>query len=129
MSENRFVLDTNAVIFLTTRGNILPSDLEDELNNAALFASVISEIELLSKPTLPPDEEKNLRAFLSQRIIIIDLNIDIKQETIALRRNTALKLPDCIIAATASKLEAVLLTADKHLLNLSWRDLRTRKIF
>ena len=45
MIENSFVLDTNAVIFLTTRGNAMPSDLENKLNEAALYISVITEIE------------------------------------------------------------------------------------
>jgi hypothetical protein len=54
MTENRFVLDTNAVIFLTAKGNVIPSGLENELNDADLFISVISEIELFSKPGLPP---------------------------------------------------------------------------
>ena len=128
MTENRYVFDTNAVIFLTTRDNTIPPDLKDALNEAALFISVISEIELLSKPSLLPDEEENLRAFLTERILIIDLTNDVKKETIELRRNTRLKLPDCIIAATAIVLNAILLTADKHLLNLSWPGLKTYKI-
>ena len=49
MTESRFVLDTNAVIFLTTSGNAIPSDLENELDDADLFISVITEIELFSK--------------------------------------------------------------------------------
>ena len=119
MIENRFVLDTNAVIFLTTRGNIIPSGLEAELNKAALYISVISEIELFSKPTLPPAEEENLRIFLSDRICIANITNDIKKETIALRRSTRLKLPDCIIAATSAILDAILITNDPHLLRLS----------
>jgi predicted nucleic acid-binding protein len=50
---SNLVLDTNAVIFLTTKGSIISSDLELELNQAELFMSVISEIELFSKPMLP----------------------------------------------------------------------------
>jgi len=41
MIENRFVLDTNAVIFLTTKGNLIRPELRDELNEADLFVSVI----------------------------------------------------------------------------------------
>ena len=126
--ENRFVLDTNAVIFLTTRGNVIPSDLENALNEAALFTSVISEIEVFSKPALPPDEEENLHSFLSERITIIDLTSEIKKETIALRRSTNLKLPDSIVAAASIVLDAILLTDDKALLNLSWPGLRTQNI-
>jgi len=126
MTENGFVLDTNAVIFLTTKGNIIPSNLEHELNEADLFISVISEIELFSKPALPLNEEENLRTFLSERIFTVELTSDIKKETIALRRSARLKIPDCIIAATAIVQNIALLTADKELLGLSWPGLRTR---
>lgn len=129
MVENRFLLDTNTVIFLTTRGNVIPSGLEKELNEADLFISVISEIELFSKPALPSNEEKILRAFLSDRVPIIELTSAIKRETITLRRNAKLKLPDCIIAATAIVQDAVLLTADKELLALSSPGLRTQNLF
>jgi len=118
MTKNCFILDTNAIIFLTTKGNVISSNLEKELNDADLFISVISEIELFSKPELPPDEEENLRAFLSDRISVIDLTDQIKKETIALRRTAKHKLPDCIVAATAIVLNSILLTADEKLLQL-----------
>jgi predicted nucleic acid-binding protein len=128
MTESRFVLDTNAVIFLTTKGNVIPSDLENALDEADLFISVISEMELFAKPELPPDEEKSLRIFLSDRISIIDLTPEIKNEAISLRRSTGRKLPDCIVAAASIILNAVLLTNDHHLLNLSLPGLRTQNI-
>ena len=120
MTENRFVLDTNAVIFLTTRGSIIPAGLYDELDEAELFISAITEIELFSKPSLLPDEEEKLRGFVTDRLLVNDLTSEVKKETIALRRNIKLKLPDCIIAATAIVLNAKLLTSDKELLRLEW---------
>ena len=128
MIKSRFVFDTNAVIFLTTRGNVIPSDLEKELDDADLFISVITELELFSKPELPPDEEENLRVFLSDRISIIDINDEIKKETIALRRTVKHKLPDCIVAATTIVLNATLLTADEKLLRLKWQGFNVKNI-
>ena len=128
MTKNRFVLDTNAVIFLTTRGNVIPSDLEKKLDDADLFISVITEIELFSKPELPPDEEKNLRTFLFDKISIIDLTDEIKKETIALRRNVRQKLPDCIVAATSIVLNAALFTSDEKLLRLEWQGFNVKNI-
>jgi len=128
MTESRFVLDTNAVIVLAAGDNATTSVLENKLKAADLFISVISEIELYSKPKMPADEEENLRAFLAERTIIIDLTEDVKNETIALRRSVKLKLPDCIVAATAIVLDSVLLTADKELLRLNWHGLRTRSL-
>ena len=128
MPENHFVLDTNAVIVLAAGDNVIPSALENELKAANLFMSVISEIELFSKPKLLANEEENLRAFLAERMIVIDLTDDVKRETIALRRSVKLKLPDCIVAATAIVLDSVLLTADNELLRLDWHGLRTQSI-
>jgi predicted nucleic acid-binding protein len=128
MTKNRFVLDTNAVIFLTKRSNVIPPDREKELNDADLFMSVITEIELFSKSELPPDEEANLHAFLSDRISIIDLTDDIKKETIILRRTVKHKLPDCIVAATAIALNATLLTSDTRLLHLEWQGFNVKNI-
>jgi predicted nucleic acid-binding protein len=128
MTESRFVLDTNAVIVLAAGDNATTSVLENKLKAADLFISVISEIELLSKPKMAADEEENLRAFLAERTIIIDLTEDVKNETIALRRSVKLKLPDCIVAATAVVLDSVLLTADKELLRLDWSGLKTQSI-
>jgi len=120
MADNHFVLDTNSIIFLTTKGNVIPSDLQNELDKAELFVSVISEIELFSKPSLLPEEEETLRSFFSERISIVNLTDSIKEKTITLRRTKKMKLPDCIIAATAIDLNAVLITNDSLLLSLSY---------
>jgi predicted nucleic acid-binding protein len=128
MAKSRFVLDTNAVIFLTTKGNVIPSDIEHELDEADLFISAITEIELFAKPELTPDEEEKLRVFMADRISIIDLTNEIKKETIAIRRTGRHKLPDCIVAATAIVLNATLLTADTRLLNLEWSDIKKKNI-
>jgi len=120
MTENSFVLDTNAVIFLTTKGNTIPIDLCNKLNEADLFISAITEIELFAKPAMSLDEEEKLRSFIADRLLVIDLTSDVKNETVALRRAIKLKLPDCIVAATAIVLNARLLTSDDKLLRLEW---------
>ncbi|WP_416194676.1 PIN domain-containing protein [Sediminibacterium sp.] len=43
---------------------------------------------------------------------------EIKKNTIEIRKNTNLKLPDCIIAATSITLDIPLITSDKQLSNL-----------
>jgi len=42
MTDSSLVLDTNAVIFLTTRDNVIPNDLKNELNKSELYISVIT---------------------------------------------------------------------------------------
>lgn len=128
MAENRILLDTNAVIYLASKGNSISNETEKQLDEADLFISIISEIELFSKPGMPQDEEENLRTFISERMIVIDLTSAVKKETVNLRRNTKQKLPDCIIAATAIELDAVLLTADERLLNITFPGLRMKNI-
>ena len=119
MSSRNFVLDTNAVIFLTARGSVVPQILEDELDRSELHISAATEIELFGNPVLQPDEEEKLRAFISGCMQVVNITDQIKNETIGLRRTTNLKLPDCIIAATVIVLNAVLLTADPELLRLN----------
>jgi predicted nucleic acid-binding protein len=126
MTKDRYVLDTNAVIYLTAQKSG-PSGLLDAIKESYSFVSVITEIEALAKPGMPPQEESLLRAFLS-RIPIIGLANDVKDEAIALRRATKLTLPDCLVAATAIALDAALLTADARLLNLVWPGYRARQV-
>jgi predicted nucleic acid-binding protein len=128
MAESRFVLDTNAIIFLTTRDNTIPYELRETVDEADLFTSVIVEMELFAKPDLPQEEEERLRSFLTDRVPVVDLDNAIKKETIALRRSTKIKLPDCIIVATSIIMDAVLLTQDDKLLRLAWPGFRVRDI-
>jgi predicted nucleic acid-binding protein len=50
----------------------------------------------------------------------------IEEAAIAIRKSSKLKLPDCIIAATAIALDAVLLTSDATLIKLAWPGLHTQ---
>jgi predicted nucleic acid-binding protein len=109
MSGTKYLLDTNIVLYILS-GN---QALADHLYQKNLYASVITEIELLGYKSLTAKEEKIIRSFLSAfRIIGIDETI--KEVAIALRRNYGLKLPDCIIAATAISLQLTLVTSDKQ---------------
>jgi predicted nucleic acid-binding protein len=127
-AEQRFVLDTNAVVFLTTAGSVISAEAQKALDEADLFISIIAELELFSKPNLPPEEEANLRAFIMEKTSIMDINPAIKKQTIALRRSTKIKLPDAIIAATSIALNAILLTHDAELLSLSCPGYQARDI-
>jgi predicted nucleic acid-binding protein len=121
MDRPKFVLDTNAVIFLLTAETVPAT-----LNNADLFISIISRIELLSKPGISPADIQEIKDFLID-VTAVDINEDVENETIALRRSTKIKLPDCIIAATSIVLGATLLTADDQLLHLSHPNFTVQK--
>ena len=107
MIGNKLLLDTNIILYILAGDETIAR----YLNGKILFASVISEMELLGFQKLNQKEEKAIKSFLAQfRIIYIDDAI--KNETILLRKQYALKLPDCIVAATAISLNLSLITAD-----------------
>ncbi len=109
MSGDKYLLDTNIILYILSGDETIAQ----YLNGKILFASVISEIELLGYKNLAVQEEKQIKAFLSDfRVIHIDEAI--KEEAILLRKKYALKLPDCIIAATAISLDLTFITADKQ---------------
>lgn len=106
MIRRRYLLDTNAVIYLLSGRLVFP------LPDGQYSVSIITEIELLSFSGISAGEEQKIRALLLllDRIHLTDA---VRDETIRLRRKSRLKLPDAIIAASASINDAVLLTNDQ----------------
>ena len=107
MSGNVFV-DTNIAIYLLG-GNEQVADL---LDGQTVYLSFVTELELLSKPAISSEEELQIKSFLAQCVVIDFLPL-VKETVIRYRRQYKLKLPDAIIAATATLLGLPLVTADK----------------
>jgi predicted nucleic acid-binding protein len=109
-----YVFDTNVII-----GNLNGKTMT--LPAGRRFISIITEMEVLSKPDITPEAEREIQNFL-EGITIIPLSDEIKWETIRIRRagSPRLKLPDAIVAATAVVLNARLVTADDKLVKLAW---------
>ena len=107
MSGNRFLLDTNVLLYVTGKRADISTLPEGEY-----FTSFITELEILSYPSLSAQEEKNLKRLL-QEIPVVDITSEIKERAISFRKKYRLKLPDAIIAATAHFLGATLVTNDK----------------
>jgi predicted nucleic acid-binding protein len=105
------VLDTNIILYL------LGNKLSEPMPLGHYYASVITEMELLSFPALTKTEEKVIRDFLAD-IQVVGILPDIKENAIRLRRDHKLKLPDAIIAATALSLDALLLTNDNGIIRV-----------
>lgn len=108
MSGSSSLLDTNILLYLL--GGKID---KGELPGGRLAISFVTELEVLSYPDIGEDDEKKLRRFLDE-ILIVDINEIIKEFTIELRRRYKLKLPDAIVAATAMYLEADLVTNDRE---------------
>jgi len=127
MNGTNLVFDTCAVIKLLDRKYEL-SSLGIDTDEVQLFTSVIVRMELLSKRNMSNNEEKDILEFLDA-LTVIPLNETIEKKAIEIRRAASIKLPDSIVAATSIILDAILLTDDQHLLELSWSGLRTQNIF
>jgi len=127
MNGTNLVFDTCAVVKLLDQKYEL-SSLGIDIDKVQLLTSVIVRMELLSKRNMSNNEENDILEFLDA-LTVVPLNETIEKKAIEIRRATSVKLPDSIVAATSIILNAVLLTDDKHLLDLSWPGLRTQNIF
>jgi len=105
----RLVADTSALIHLLD-GNAEAAGI---LQGSEVFVSFITEIELLSSKRNTAQLRMRKRALLAD-CTIIDVNVRLKELVVGLRTKHGLKLPDCIIAATAIHLDLPLVTSDHH---------------
>lgn len=108
MSGNRILADTNILLYYLQGDDTVISLLEDKRP----VISFITELELLSYPLISSTEEGNIKGLLSH-CEIININQPLKDLAISIRRQSRLKLPDAIIAATAFHQRVPLVSADK----------------
>lgn len=107
MSGNNYLLDTNILVY-ALKG--IPSVTPYFEENC--FISVITEIEIIGVEGLSR-KELTIRQTAVDFCTIIPLTNTIKTETIRLKQQFKIKLPDAIIAATALAEGYTLVTADK----------------
>ena len=108
MNGNKIFIDTNIAIYLLD-GDI---SLAEILHQKRLYLSFITQLELLSYPGISAKEVQQIE-FMLENCVIMDIDNPIKSEVIRLRKEYTLKLPDCIVAATAIYLDLPLITSDK----------------
>ena len=113
------LLDTNVALYL------LGGKLTAPLPVGDYGLSVISEMELLSWPSLTAQEEIRVQAFL-RTVTLCELTQGIRRQAVRLRREERLRLPDAIICATALEHQMELWTNDQRLLNVG--GLRCREV-
>lgn len=108
--NNSFLLvDTNIILYYLNGDK----RLAEVLDGNHLVVSFITELEILSYKNFSKLEHQRVISFLENECVIVDINNSIKLETIDIRTNYQLKLPDAIIAATALSMNIPLLSADK----------------
>jgi predicted nucleic acid-binding protein len=105
-----YLFDTNALIYLL-KGKSKQLPITDEDN---ILISFITKIELLSHNS-SPEEEKNINKILDNYSMIL-IDDDLINRTVDIRKNFGLKLPDSIIAATALRENATLITSDSQII-------------
>jgi len=114
MNGHRVVCDTNVVLFLLKGDKVIAAALAGR----ELVISQITRIELLSFANISRTERKKIDLFL-ETWSVESLHQSIEDLTIELRKKHSCKLPDAVIAATASYLDIPLVTADKGLLRMN----------
>ena len=80
--------------------------------SSSFALSFISKLELLSFTEIDEKEENVIKSFINE-CTILNINSNIEDITIKLRKKYKIKLPDAIIAATSIDYNVPLITADR----------------
>jgi predicted nucleic acid-binding protein len=113
MNGVKVFIDTNIAIYWLKGDPVITEFLEGK----DIYLSFITEMELLSYQGLDKGEEKVITQLLDE-LFIIELNNNIKKKAIKLRKESAIKLPDAIVVASASFNGLPLMTSDKKLFKI-----------
>ena len=109
MGPIKYLVDSNAAIDYL--GGKLPEkglSLLDRVVDSQCIISIITKIEILGY-NAPPDDEALTMDFVNASLVI-ELDNNIVEKTIEIRKNHKIKTPDAIIAATALSLDLTLIT-------------------
>lgn len=118
MNGSSLLADTNVIIYLLNGDEKFVESLE----NKNIYLSFITEIELLSRRNLNVKELTTIQKLI-ENSYILDLNNQIKTETIRFRKKYNLKIPDAIIAATSYYHNVPLITSDQDFTKLQELDI------
>jgi predicted nucleic acid-binding protein len=110
MGRQEYLIDTNVAIEYI--GEALPEkalSMIDDVIDGQFYISVINKIELLGFAGITDDEEIKFQELINAADVL-DLDEDIVNSTIEIRKAHKTKLPDAIIAATALVNELTIIT-------------------
>nr|WP_281375914.1 type II toxin-antitoxin system VapC family toxin [Halomonas cerina] len=108
-------MDTNYILGLLKASSRVTEDAASRsLLTEQCTCSVITRMELLGYPGITDAEAQLIRQKLS-KLTVWPLSEAIEERTIRLRQTRKIKLPDAIIAATATEYRLELLTFDQKL--------------
>ena len=115
MSGKTYLLDTNVILYISN-GTLRARDILSQEFTYAI--SVITYMELLGYNFKNSEDESIIRRLLSY-FELIQLDGNIIESVIGIKRERKIKLPDAIIISTAIVKGITLLTADKRLENIA----------
>jgi len=115
MNGTKYLLDTNYILGLLKRHPVVISELSKlNVTTEECSYSAVTRMELLGFQGICNEEEAIIREKLDY-LTYLQLNREVEDITIHIRRGRKIKLPDAIIAATAVCFDLQLLTLDQHL--------------
>lgn len=103
----RYLIDSNCIIDFCN--GKLPKSGKDFLLNIKPEISIITNIELFATKNIHKDEYLLLTKFVSISIVH-PISVDLIENTIYIRKNNKIKLPDALIAATAITYNFILIS-------------------
>jgi predicted nucleic acid-binding protein len=106
---------TPSILLYLLKGN---DTIEEMLQGKRIYASFITELELIGFKDITESEEKQIESSLNECTVIY-LNSNIKSKYVDVRKKYHLKLADSIITATAIAYDIPLITADKQFKTVS----------
>ena len=105
-----YTLDTNVIIYYLNGNDVAGEQLKSVFSSQnPLYLSAMSELELLSLPSLRHDEFVNISRFI-HRLVGVPVDSRIARIAGTIRRRTHIKAPDAAIAATAILTGTTLIT-------------------
>jgi predicted nucleic acid-binding protein len=106
----RYLLDTNVVInYLDASLPVAGMQLLNDIVDSDPMISIITKMETLGYNFTSIDEQTTMETFINGSTIL-ELNKDIVEKTITIRKSKKIKLPDAIIAATALAYDLVVIS-------------------
>jgi predicted nucleic acid-binding protein len=115
MNGLKYLLDTNFVLGMMKREPAVLRLIEtDQIAAAECAYSAVTRMELLGYPGITDEETRAVQSRLA-KMVYLPINSAIEDAAISFRRLRKVKLPDALIAATASHHGLKLLTLDAGL--------------
>ena len=112
-SAMRFVVDTNIWLYAALNVQVAVAALDKAAKSEWAGYSAITKLEVFGFPDLKRNDERKLADMLGC-FEEVPVSEDIIDRAIIIRRKRRIRVPDAIIAATATVKNAVLITNDTH---------------